>query len=184
MHLCDLAILGLLLVVYGLLGFCLFHVAVMNFHDIFPVIDVVLDGENDLAKDRVVFVPTVNGDHSSTSISVHEFDRVRSSNQMNIECFRITMIELERSLVRSLAELLDHSGDLRFGVRYVSHDCTSLVVESLFASERSEVALGDSVPVFDHLQHPFHHLVVGESFDSSDNDESVVGFSVDELKSP
>ena len=156
----------------------------MNFHDIFPVIDVVLDRENYFAKDGFVFVPTVSRDHYSASISVKEFDRVRSSNEMNIECFRITLIELERSLVGCLAELFYHSGDLRFSVRNISHDCTSLVVETLFVSERSEMTLSDSVPVFDHFQHPFHHLVVGESFDSSDSDECIVGFSVDELKSP
>lgn len=156
----------------------------MDFHDIFPVIDIVLDRENDFTKDRVVLVPTVSRDHSSASISVHEFDGVRSSKKMNIECFRIMLIELERSLVRSLAELFDHPRDLRFSVRNISHYCTSLVVETLFVSERSEVTLSDSVPVFDHFQHPFHHLVVCESFDSSDSDESVVGFSVDELKSP
>ena len=57
-----------------LLSFCLFHVAFVNFHDIFPVTDVVLDRENDFTKDRVVLVPTINGEHPSASISVHEFD--------------------------------------------------------------------------------------------------------------
>lgn len=156
----------------------------MNFNGIFPVIDIVLDRENDFTKDRVVFVPTESRDHLSMTIRVHETDGVRSANQMNIECVWFMLIELERSLVRSLAELFNHSGDLRFCVRYISHDCTSLVVKTLFVSERSEVALSYSVPVFDHFQHPFNHLVVGDSFDSSDSDESVVGFSVNELKSP